>query len=244
MPHSYWKTSTTGNSVSHINCVQLCRDIPPPQVYVFVQWTITHQASLSACMCSCMTSVCTCLAVTGQQTWKLGQWQSAGRERKSSSDTLSTCESTTTGLLWSRSSWLTTVCGVGWGCSAHWETGMTERWRNLGCVSSCIYQKISRGFTSEIRPPRSSCIWKYVKADEHSYSTHKHAYINDLWYAQVMTVILSDRFRSSLLRLSVILVDPLLSYCTTAVLKPGTVCVLMHICVCMCEGENEREGGS
>lgn len=54
-----------------------------------------------------------------------------------------------------------------------------------------------------------------------------------LSYTQVMTVILSDRLRSSLLCHNVILVDPLLSYCTTAVVKPGTVCVFMHICVCV-----------
>lgn len=29
-----------------------------------------------------MTSVCTCLIVTGQATWKLGQWQSVERKRK------------------------------------------------------------------------------------------------------------------------------------------------------------------
>lgn len=37
-----------------------------------------------------------------------------------------------------------------------------------------------------------------------------------------------------------ILVDPLLSYCTTAVVKPGTVYVLVHICVCVRSGKREQ----
>lgn len=65
---------------------------------------------------------------------------------------------------------------------------------------------------------------------------------HNLLHEQVTTVILSDRLRSSLLCLGVMLVEPLLSYCTTAVVKPVTVCELMHICVK--ERESVSKGGS
>lgn len=51
-------------------------------------------------------------------------------------------------------------------------------------------------------------------------------------HTQVVTVILSDRLRSSLLCHDVILVDPLLSYCTTAVVKTWySACVFIFVCV-------------
>lgn len=75
---------------------------------------------------------------------------------ESDSDTLSTCESTTTGLLWSRSSWLTAVgeeLGVGgWeGWSAHWERRIEgeEEERGRGEIedvsSHAFIRNVSRG---------------------------------------------------------------------------------------------------
>lgn len=98
------------SGLRHISSMQLCRKAySPKSMCVCALNRHTSSLSRSACMCDSVTSVCTCLVVTGQQTWKVGQQQREGGARKSDSDTLSTCESTATGLVWSRSSWLTAV---------------------------------------------------------------------------------------------------------------------------------------
>lgn len=65
----------------------------------------------------------------------------------------------------------------------------------------------------------------------HAPDTHTHSRA----CTKVTTVILSDRLRSSLLCHDVILVDPLLSCHTTAVVKPVTMCDHMNICECVKE---------
>lgn len=170
MARRNWKTLTAGNGLSHISCMQLCREAYSPQVYVFVHWTITHQASPALHV---RVAVWPAFALVWLlQDNKPENWDSSREkgERESDSDTLSTCESTTTGLLWSRSSWLTAVGEefVGRG-SAHWERGMRERrMRNLGCVSSCVYQKsLMRPFSLSLSPAWSS-VCLVILVNEHS----------------------------------------------------------------------------
>lgn len=119
---------------------------------VFVLWTVTHQVflSLSACLCHCMTSVGTCLVVTGQQTWKLGQQQSGGRKGKRFRHHRN---------MRLNHNWFAfvTVELVDHGWYTRWERG-----RNLGCVSSCVYQKSLMGFFSLSLPPALS--WASLEA--------------------------------------------------------------------------------
>lgn len=78
------------------------------------------------------------------------------KKRKEKTTLSTTCESTTTGLLWSRSSWLTAVgeeeeeWGRGRWCAAHWERGIVGRGERetVGCVfSSVLHQKsLTRDF--------------------------------------------------------------------------------------------------
>ena len=128
------------------------------------------------------------------------------------------------------------------GESAYWERwGVNERRRkrgNLGCVSSCVYQHCLRrsiAFKSVL------CVCSAIFG-EWGFEQCTHAHVRPPptpppnSYTQVMTVILSDRLKSSLLCHVVILVDPLLSYCTTAVVKTWCSCIF----VCVCERDKAR----
>lgn len=152
-------------------CSSVGRHIPPSVCVCAVNY---HRSSLSlsACMRSCVTSVCTCLVVTGQQTWKLGQRQSEGREGKRFRHPLNMRVNhnwfaiVTVELL---DRCLQGVCGVG---AVHWERGLMERRRrrrrrNLGCVSSCVYQQsLMRSFSLRLSPAWSSAVfevWAFIE---------------------------------------------------------------------------------
>ena len=172
------------------------------------------------------------------------------RGGESDSDTLSTCESTTTGLLWSRLSCLTAVgegvCGVGWWGSLPTGRGGGGEWEEEeeGESRMCLLMRLSalsqEVYRLQVGPlcVFSNFWWMRIRAVHARTCTPPPPPHPPHSYTQVMTVILSDRLKSSLLCHVVILVDPLLSYCTTAVVK--TWCSCIFVCVSVSEREREQ----
>lgn len=72
---------TAANGLSHISCLKLSTEAysnPGWKCLCIEPSHTSHPSSLHLREAVCVTSVCTCLVVAGQQTWKVGQIERKG----------------------------------------------------------------------------------------------------------------------------------------------------------------------